>query len=170
MAAFPVDLAALLAHPELLIVFPNERRKLFDDCLFLNAYERYVALEAAREGIHGRLEVKPLNDFPDLTIHLFRPNTVAVGDNPSLQQPPVSCENNPLFCHSNIDKLLIFIIVRVESVESEHAQGAGKLSEMHIEDEAEVSQWLASNLRYVLNVKGLEYRIHADAVTGFQLT
>ena len=92
-----------------------------------------------------------------------------MGDNPSFKHLPVSCENNPLFCNSNIDKLLVFIVVGVESVESEHAQGAGKLSEMHIEDEAGVPQWLASNLGCCRNIKGFEYRIHADAVTGLQL-
>ncbi len=66
------------------------------DSLLLDINKWKVTPQAPGKGVDRLLQMEALYDLGYLMLHLFRPDTIAVGDDPSLEHLSVAGENDAL--------------------------------------------------------------------------
>src|SRR5213594_3082662 len=104
-----------------------------------------------------RSQIEALNNLDQLLFRVGRQHTVTVSDLLTVEQGPISGEQNPLLGNGDLDQDFVVaapltltslkgrgaeVIVLIGRIKAEQTQVGGQLAQMSIEHETNHSQWL----------------------------
>src|SRR5690348_15031397 len=97
MRALPVDLTAIRAAAELLVIVGRTLRQLVKDFVLRHRHEFAIAAHTEPERLNGALQVEPLDNLGSLLARVGGTRTIAVRDDAALQQSAIAGQENPAF-------------------------------------------------------------------------
>src|SRR3990167_6707629 len=137
MRPFPVDLAAVRANIEFVVIKFGLRLEPAEDFLLFNRHYNPVAFEASIEGFDKRVVTEP----PEHLLHLYsgvvRPEPVAVRYYPESEEPSVAGEDDAALAPGKPRYFMVGVVVPVCRIEPEHPETHRKLTEIDVNDK----QW-----------------------------
>src|SRR5574340_642842 len=135
MRARTVDLTAVGAAGEFVVIFAGQREQLVDDFTFIHLNELAVAARAALEGGDERFEAKKMDALGQLVDRVIGAHTAAKADDFPFEQPPITGEDDAALIVGTFCNGFVGPILRIDNIEAEQPQVIGQFTQVVVKDE-----------------------------------
>jgi hypothetical protein len=136
VATLPVEAVAGGAAVELIVVTAGKGLKAILHLCLRRRFQPPIALQAARERANQAGQVEAHHHLSNLLLHPTGTDKHAMGHRLAHEKTAVPRNQDAPLTHRDLRQSWVIQIVLIATVKTEEAQAAGKLAQVHIENEA----------------------------------
>src|SRR6476646_7920424 len=164
--AGPIDLPASRATAEVVVIPAGQRLKAVNHLVLRNGGQCAVAPHAAGKRRKPLAKVQSPQDLERLLLGVLRADEEAVGESATLQQGTISGQQDPLLGQADVNQRLVLGVTGPPHVKAKEAKQTRQPTEVHVDDEARITQRHRAQPGRRPDVERLEHRVCGDAVAG----